>query len=129
MRRLPRGSHLKCLTAFVEYHVVEGDARVGQRFAQQLTGRTDERLAGLVLHVARLFADEHEPRFLAPIAEHGLRPQPPEITAAATHGLRPRLGERVRTRRDGWARWNRSPGRHAHGWCKEMTNRGSEAGP
>ena len=60
MRRLPRGSHLKCLTAFCDVRFRTIDAGALQRPVEQFTGRTDEWFAGHIFLVSRLLADQHQ---------------------------------------------------------------------
>src|SRR6185295_6277915 len=69
------------LAARLEFEVLHGirdvdagavDAGLGERAVEHLPGRSDERLAGQILLVARLLADEHDPRVRRPLAEHGL---------------------------------------------------------
>ena len=58
------------------------------RLVEQPTCRADERLALLVLLVARLLPDEHDLGLRRPLAEHRLRPGLPERTGlAAGRGL------------------------------------------
>ena len=63
-------------------------AGLGQRLVEQLPGRTDERRAGQILLVARLLADEDQPRIERAFAEHGLGGAFVEIAAGAVHRFR-----------------------------------------
>jgi hypothetical protein len=54
-----------------------------QRTVEQPSGRPDERPAGDVLLVARLFAHQHEAGFLHSFAEHSLRAAAPQRTRLA----------------------------------------------
>src|SRR4030095_8216674 len=70
------------------------DTRFAERTVEQLSCWSHEWFAGLVLLVARLFADEHDARRSSPFPEHGLRRVRIERTTAATlHGICER-GER-----------------------------------
>ena len=71
MRRLPRSSNLKCLTAFVTYTLSRASRAPRRR--DRTTGPQGRRRAALhVFLVARLLADEHEPRTARPLARHPL---------------------------------------------------------
>ncbi len=48
------------------------DSRIVEGSIEQLTGRTDKGRAGLVLAIAWLLPDEHQPRALRTFAEDGL---------------------------------------------------------
>src|SRR6185369_4605764 len=61
------------------------DARVLQPGPQQLASRADERPAALLLLIARLLADDHQPRPGRPFASHGARAVAAD-RAAATPG-------------------------------------------
>ena len=69
------------------------DAGLVEDLVEHLAGRPDERLAGNILLVAGLLADEDDLRILRPFAEHGLRGVAPERAAAAALG-RPRAVRR-----------------------------------
>ena len=58
------------------------DARLDERVVEDSPRRADERLAGPVLLVARLLADQHHLRSRRALAEHGLGPNFPEVAAA-----------------------------------------------
>lgn len=75
MRRLPRaaGFQRKLLDRVGQIHAVADDARVGESAVQYAPGRSDERRALPVLHVARLLADQHDLRPRWAGAEHRLR--------------------------------------------------------
>jgi hypothetical protein len=60
-----------------------------QRLAQQLTGRTDERLAREVFLIAGLLADQHHARIRRTLAEHGLGAALPQVAPAASRGCLP----------------------------------------
>src|SRR6185369_777421 len=49
------------------------DAGVLERAVEELARGADEGLAGEILAVAGLLADEHDPRLRRALAEHGLR--------------------------------------------------------
>src|SRR5262249_28255200 len=72
-----------------------------QRPVELLARGPDERPPLLVLLVAGLLADEHDRGVIRPLAEDGLRADPPEVAAmAARRGLaqrreRPPRGEKV----------------------------------
>jgi hypothetical protein len=57
-----------------------------ERAIKQTAGWTDERFAGEILLVARLFADKHDACATAPFAENGLRSFLPEIAGLAAGG-------------------------------------------
>ena len=86
MRRLPRGSHLKCFTTLVRYTRARSMPGLGQRAIEQLPGRTDERVAGDVFGIAGLFTDHHHRRSGGSLTEHGLRRPLVEIAGAAAVG-------------------------------------------
>jgi hypothetical protein len=71
----------------VEPPLVETD--LGQDLAQEHPGGADEGSSLLVLHVARLLADEHQAGAGRPLAEDGLRPVSMEIAASAVHRFTP----------------------------------------
>src|SRR5438067_2064459 len=60
------------------------DAGLAKHVAQQLAGRTDEGLALLILLVARLLADQHQPRLVRAFAAHSLRRALPQIAATTS---------------------------------------------
>src|SRR5690349_25170700 len=64
-------------------HVVAGDARFLQRVVEQLSGRADERLALLILLIARLLAHHHDRRVLRAGPADRLRRACPQRAAAA----------------------------------------------
>ena len=64
------------------------EAGFGKRAVKQLAGRSDERLAGQILLVARLLADEHESGVARTLAEHGLRRPTVQRAAPARRNLR-----------------------------------------
>ena len=96
MRRLPRGSHLKCFTTFVTYVCAAIDSRFFERVVQQPPGRADERMARQVFLVARLFADEHDARADRAFAENRLRPALPKVAGAASGRRVVEFGQSVR---------------------------------
>jgi len=59
------------------------DARLGERFVQQASGRPDKGQAFLVLLVARLLADQHHARVRVAGVEHRLRRVGPERAVLA----------------------------------------------
>ena len=63
------------------------DAGFFQRAVEHLPGGTDERLAGEVFLVARLLADQHDPRGRRAFAEHGLGRVLVERAGAAIGGF------------------------------------------
>jgi hypothetical protein len=67
------------------------DAGLSQGFVQHSTGRPDERLAGQVLAIAGLLADEHQPRPLRAVARHRLGRVGPKLagSAAGRSGAQP----------------------------------------
>ena len=67
-------------------HEVSIDARGDQGFVENVARRSDERLAGAILLVSGLFADEHDRGAPGAGAEYGLRAGFPKVTRAA--GLR-----------------------------------------
>src|SRR3954447_2398949 len=74
------------------------DARVLERRGQEPPGRPDEGLALLVLLVAGLLAEKHQPGPLQPVAHHGLGRLTVELaTAAVLDGLT-ELGKRATVR-------------------------------
>ena len=68
-----------------------------ERLVEQGAGGADEGKAGEVFLVARLFADEHQPRGLRAPPEHGLRRVFVEVAARAGF----RLARQFRQRFDG----------------------------
>src|SRR5437660_3085713 len=102
------------LAARLEFEVFDGvghidartiDAGLRERAVEHRTGRTDEWLAGQILLVARLLADEHDGRVRGAFAEHGLGRVLVERTAAAIRGVLPRR------RQAAIGRWRRLWGR------------------
>ena len=83
MRRLPRGSNLKCFDRIGDIDLQAIDAGVVQDRIEDLARRADERLAGKILLVARLLADEDHLCAFRTFAEHGLRCVAPQRAAAA----------------------------------------------
>ena len=90
--------------ALLELEVLDGVRHVGlvARDAGRLeplvelpAGRPHERLAGEVLLVARLLADEHHARPLQALAEDGLGGAAPEVAAAAVGGGLAQRAERA----------------------------------
>ena len=69
------------------------DAGIVECAVEHLAGRPDEGFARDVFLVARLLADEHEPRVLRPFAEDDLRRVFVEIAGAAMRGLARHLFE------------------------------------
>jgi hypothetical protein len=67
----------------VEPPLLETD--LGQDLAQEHPGGADEGSSLLVLHLARLLADEHQAGARRPLAEDGLRRVSMEIAASAVH--------------------------------------------
>ena len=63
------------------------DPGLGQGRVEQLSGGADERPPGKILLVARLLADEQDPRVERPLAEHGLGRALVEMAAGAFCGL------------------------------------------
>src|SRR5436305_9567796 len=63
-----------------------------ERAVELPAGGAHERLPGAILAVARLLAHQHHARARRPLAEHGLRGAPPEVTAPAAGG---RLAQRL----------------------------------
>ena len=89
MRRLPRSSKRKCLTALVMYTDGRVDAGVVDRLAQQAAGRPDERQTLLVLDVAGLLADEDDLGVRRAAAEDRLGGVLVELAALAARPRRP----------------------------------------
>jgi diguanylate cyclase (GGDEF)-like protein len=80
--RLP----LEVLDRVRDIRVRAVDLGFGERLVEQPAGGADERPAGTILLVARLLADEHHVRGQRPFPEHRLRPDLPEMAAAAAGG-------------------------------------------
>src|SRR4029453_10481694 len=66
-----------------------GDPGLLERAGEAAPGRADERMAGAVLAIARLLADEHQAGAGASLAEDRLRRMPPEVAAATRLGRLP----------------------------------------
>jgi hypothetical protein len=66
----------------------EIDASRLERVVQKTPGRTDERQPLPILVIARLLADQQEPRVRRARAEHGLRRPLPQRTGATVVGRR-----------------------------------------
>jgi hypothetical protein len=60
------------------------NARVGQRFIQQTSGRSNKRVPGDVLTVTWLLANQHHFCMFSAFPKNRLRPFEPEITGLAT---------------------------------------------
>ena len=73
MRRLPRGSNLKCFTALVMYTARRSIPSLAQGAVKQLAGWPNEWPASQILLVAGLFTDQHQRRVARALPEHGLR--------------------------------------------------------
>ena len=71
------------------------DIGLVEYLVEHLAGRPDEGLAGDILLVARLLADEDDPRILGSLAEHGLRGVAPQRAAAAGFGDLAQFGNRI----------------------------------
>ena len=93
IRRLPRGSQLKCFTALVRYSRIRVEAGLGERAIEHRAGRTDEGLPRAIFHVTGLLADQDDVRARRPFAEDHLRRGFVERTGLAV--LR-RLGQRAK---------------------------------
>jgi hypothetical protein len=65
-------------------HVGPLDAGALQGAVEQPSGWTDERFAGAILRVARLFTHQHQARAARPFPEDGLRRPFPELAPAAS---------------------------------------------
>ena len=92
IRRLPR-AHLKCLTTLVTY-VSAGRSRPASsaRSSSCPAGPTNGRPCEILL-VARLLADQHQPRRARALAEHGLGRVPIERAGLAARGGRTHGGQ------------------------------------
>ena len=86
MRRFPRCLPLEVLDRVRDVDGRPVDARGLERLVEEASGRADEGLAGPVLLVARLLADEARPGSLRPLAEDRLRADLPEMAATAAGG-------------------------------------------
>jgi hypothetical protein len=96
MRRLPRGSHLKCFTALVSQTRRRSMPGRDERLVEQAARRPDERMASTIFDVSRLLADEQQVGVPRPFSEHRLRRAPPELAAAASRRRRPEPREVAR---------------------------------
>jgi len=67
------GTPLEVLHRIGDVDRVAVDASGRERIVEHSTGRPDERLAGDILVIARLFADENDLRRPTALAEYGLR--------------------------------------------------------
>ncbi len=76
------------------------DPRLDECVVEHAAGRPDERPAGSVLLVARLLAHEHDRRLPRALAEHGLRAELPQVTAAAAGRRLPQLRQRLVVRQE-----------------------------
>ena len=97
-RRGPRSSCLKCFTAFVAYSASRSMPASSTHAPQHGAGRTDERSALLVLDVARLLTDEHEPGVRRSLSEHRLGRVLVERAPGAAGRRRCELGQVIRRR-------------------------------
>src|SRR6185436_2041808 len=70
------------------------DAGLLERGVEQPPGRTDERVAGEILGVARLLADQHHLGLARSFPEHGLRAALVEIAGLAPGGDLPYRAQR-----------------------------------
>src|SRR5438477_372186 len=68
--------------------------------AWHAAGGADERLAGEVLLVAGLLADQHHARAAWALAEHRLRTAPPQRAATARRGRRAQRRQRAALRQE-----------------------------
>jgi hypothetical protein len=83
MRRLPRSSNLKCLTALVRVDIGPVDAGFRQRSIQKPAGGPDERQTSQIFFIAGMLTDHYDPRPGPSVAEHRLGRVTVEIAAAA----------------------------------------------
>ena len=84
--RLPRLSNLKMLDRVGDEDAASRVAGVAQRAVEDMPGRPDEGSPDQILAVARLLADQHQPRPCFALARHDLRRRPIERAAAAIRG-------------------------------------------
>src|SRR5688572_17446980 len=80
-----------------------------QRVAQQLPGWTHEWLAGEVLLISGLLADQHQPRIRRTLAEHRLGGALPKVAPPASSSGFAKCGQRTRFRHDAPRAAARSP--------------------
>ena len=83
---------LEMLHRVGDVHVVPVDPGGVERAVEQLAGRADERPTGAVLSVARLLADDHDPRARGALTEDRLRRELVQLAAAAPLRRRAQLG-------------------------------------
>jgi hypothetical protein len=86
MRRLPRGSHLKCFTRVGDIGLLTIDAGFHQSFVQQGSRRSNEWTAFKIFFVARLLADKEHAGMRCAFAKYGLRGVLPQIACATVLG-------------------------------------------
>jgi hypothetical protein len=86
MRRLPRGSHLKCFTALVTYAALRSMPCLFHAGVEQSARGTDEWTAGKVLLNAGLLTDEQNLRRDTTLSEDGLSGVAIEVAAPAFFG-------------------------------------------
>ncbi len=84
---LAAGDELEVLHRIGDVDLAAVDAGLLQRPVEHLAGRADEGMAGEVLLVAGLLADQHQRRMVRAFAEHGLRGILPQRAGAAGSGF------------------------------------------